>query len=84
MHSRIRYLNHLGQGEAQHAVLKTVVEEDIREAGADEAPDTKIIQRPWRVLPRAPAAKIGPSHEDLGVVIRGLVQDKARICLTVL
>src|SRR5258708_38697473 len=55
------------QPHRQDAVLETIVEEDVSEIRCDDAADTKIQQRPWRVLAGGPAAEILKRDDDFGL-----------------
>ena len=55
----------LRQHDRQDAVLEAVVEEDVGEAGRDDAADAEVLQRPGRVLARRAAAEIVAGDQDL-------------------
>ena len=46
------------QDDGQHAVLETVVAEDIAEGGRDRHPEPVIVERPHGIFTRRPAAEI--------------------------
>src|SRR5215469_1369841 len=69
----------LGQGDRQNAVLEAVVIKNVRKTRRNDAPDTKIEQRPWRVLATRPATKIVGADQDLGITVRRLVEHEIGI-----
>lgn len=72
----------VGDAQRQHAVLERVVEEDVAEAGRDDALDAEIEQRPGSVLAAGAAAEVGTrADEDLGVAVGGLVEDEGGVFL---
>ena len=57
-------------GERKHAVLEGVVEENVSEAGGDDALDAKVEQSPWSVLSAATTSKVvSRDDEDLGCLL---------------
>ena len=69
--------------DRQHAVLETVVVENVAERGGDDAADAEIHQRPGRVLARRAAAEIVAGDQNLRLAIGRLVEDEVRVLAAV-
>ena len=69
--------------DRQHAVLETVVVENVAERGRDHAADAEIHQRPGRVLAARAAAEIVAGDQDLGLAIGRLVEHEIRVLAAV-
>ena len=67
-----------GQGQGEDAVGEAVVEEDLGEAGGDDAADAEVQQGPGGVLPARAAAEVGAAQEELRTPEGRLVQDEVR------
>src|ERR1043165_590651 len=74
-------LRHLirSQNDRQHAVLKTVVREDVRERRRDDRSEPKLTERPRRMLARRAATEILIRYEYRRALVTRLVQHKRRI-----
>jgi len=71
--------------DGEHAVLESVVEEDISEGGSDDALDAKVQKGPRGVLSRTAASKVGSSdNQSLGLSERLLVQDEVGVLRPIL
>lgn len=72
----------VGDRDGKHAVLESVVEEDIGEGGGDDALDTEVKKSPGGVLTGATTTEVGASDDqDLGLAVDTLVQDEVRVLL---
>src|SRR5438046_8485097 len=50
-------------------LFRSVVVEDVGEAGGDHAADPEVHQRPRRVLARRPAAEVVPGHQHARALV---------------
>ena len=81
MDHRLRHLQPLRgiQLHCKHAVALTVIEENSRERGADQRPDTELFQPPYRMFTAGTAAKIRADQQEFRPLPFGLIEDKRRI-----
>src|SRR5699024_3055337 len=67
------------QHNRQHAVLETVVVENIGEAGCNNAMDTEIQQCPDRVFTGRTTTEIIPRQQNAGVTIACVIENEIRV-----
>src|SRR6185437_5120488 len=70
--------------DRQHAVLETVVVEDVTERGRYHAADAKIHQRPGCVLARGAATEIVTGDKDFRLAISRLVEHEIGVLAAVI
>ena len=64
------------EGHRQQTIAQGIVEKDGCEGASDHDPKARLHQRPHRMLPRRPAAKVGTGDEDGCPFIIRLVKGK--------
>src|SRR5215469_1140984 len=69
----------VGEAAEDHAVLASVGEEDVGEAGGDDGAEAVLLERPGGVLAGAAAAEVFLGDEDLGALVVWLVEDEVGI-----
>src|SRR6266849_4574020 len=72
-----------GHLDGQHAVLETIVVEDVAERGRNYAGDAEVLQRPGSVLTRRTATEIVAGDKNLGIAIGWFVEHKIRVLAAV-
>mmetsp|Transcript_48008 Transcript_48008/g.102831 ORF Transcript_48008/g.102831 Transcript_48008/m.102831 type:complete len:366 (+) Transcript_48008:1-1098(+) len=69
----------LRQSNGEHAVLEAIAEEDVGEAGGDQAPDAHVVDGPGGVLTRGSTAEVVATDQDLGLSEGLPVENKLRL-----